>query len=373
VLNGAGLLMIGGQNSFGPGGYAGTPIEKALPVLVGDVSAVQEKTQFVPRLTDEGARHPAMEGLAEWFGDAQTAPERHLPPLRGNVVVTSARTGASVLLIHPGRLGPDGSDQIVLATQRYGKGLSAAFTADTTYLWYLPLRAMGQDSPYNRFWGQLVRWLANQDVRNRQRGPGVDALLNKSVYSLGESVRVRAMVRDEKGDATRYAQVSLVVKSRDGSDEQQIGLTPVDTRTGLYEATIPTPAKGEWTVELSATKDGRELGRANLAFSVIPPAEEMLKLAANGQLLAAIAEQTGGFHYPLAQLPALIEQLIRTNPPAAQAVQQTIPLANVVRAVGAITGRVPQWERKYDLPTQGLLVIALLAAEWILRRRWQLP
>ena len=29
---GGGLVMIGGPNSFGPGGYAGTPVEKALPV-----------------------------------------------------------------------------------------------------------------------------------------------------------------------------------------------------------------------------------------------------------------------------------------------------------------------------------------------------
>ena len=61
----------------------------------------------------------------------------------------------------------------LLATQLYGQGRSAAFTLDTTYLWYLPLRGMGQDSPYNLLWGQLVRWLAGQDVRNRQRGAGM--------------------------------------------------------------------------------------------------------------------------------------------------------------------------------------------------------
>jgi hypothetical protein len=39
----------------------------------------------------------------------------------------------------------------------------------------------------------------------------------------------------------------------------------------------------------------------------------------------------------------------------------------------ALTGNVPHWDKKYDLPMQGMLVIALLAGEWILRRRWQLP
>lgn len=164
ISGGGGLLMIGGTNSFGPGSYANTPIEKALPVFCGDTNAPQEKNEFVPRLTGNGAAHPAMEGLAEWFGVEAKAGEKNLPPLRGNVVVPKEKSGAEVLLIHYGRPGPDGKPQIVLAVQRYGQGRSAAFTGDTTYLWYLPLRGMGQDSPYNRFWGQLARWLAGAVV-----------------------------------------------------------------------------------------------------------------------------------------------------------------------------------------------------------------
>ena len=57
---------------------------------------------------------------------------------------------------------------------------------------------MGQDSPYNRFWGQLIRWLANEDVRNRQRGPGMDVLINKTIYELGQSVRLRAWCATRK-------------------------------------------------------------------------------------------------------------------------------------------------------------------------------
>ena len=137
---------------------------------------------------------------------ARGRPRRgQLPPIRGNVVVEKPKAGASVLLTHARRPGPDGSPQIVLAVQNYGKGRSAAFTADTTYLWYLPLRGMGQESPYNRFWGQLVRWLAGADVKRRQQGPGLEAMLNRSVYELGDALSVKAAVRDERGDATRYA------------------------------------------------------------------------------------------------------------------------------------------------------------------------
>lgn len=371
VQSGAGLLMIGGQNTLGPGGYAGSPIERALPVFVGGRDAAQETTPFVPRLTDAGRVHPAMEGLAEWFDPAGP---NTLPELLGNVVVDRPKAGAQVLLVHEGRPGPDGQPQIALAVQQYGQGRSAVFTADTTYKWYLPLRGMGQDSPYNRFWGQLVRWLAGADVKDRQKGAGLEALLNKSLYQLGESVQVRAMVRDERGDATRYAQVTAAIKSLDEPDTppQQLPMSPSDGRTGMYDLTIPHPSKGQWEVEIVATKDQVELGRQVLRFSVIPPADEMLKLAANPALLADIANGTGGFHYPLAQLPTLIDQLIRQDETAVQAEQRTVPIHNIVRLAMAAVGYTPDWPRRYDLPMQGMFVVGLLTCEWVLRRRWQL-
>lgn len=370
VQGGGGLLMVGGQNSLGPGGYKDTAIEKALPVFVGELNAPQEKTPFVPRLTADGATHPAMDGLVDWLGTSAT---KKLPDLRGNVVVPKAKSGAQVLLIHEGKAGADGNPQIVLATQRYGQGRSAACTVDTTYLWYLPLRAMGQDSPYNRFWGQLVRWLANSDVRNRDRGPGLEALLNKNVFQLGESVRVRAMVRDDKGDATRFAQVSLAMAKMDGSASKTLSLAPAESRTGMYDVTIDAPDKGDYTLTLTAGKDGKELGRETLKFAVITPADEMLKLAANPELLKTIANSTNGYYYELPQLGTLVSELIRTTAGDTGLKQRTVPLHNIVRATAAATVGDPGWAKKYDLPLQGMLAVLLLGGEWFLRRRWQLP
>ncbi len=372
VAEGKGLLMIGGQNSFGPGGYGDTPVERALPVFAGTRQAAQEKTPLVPQLTSEGLTHPAMEGMEEWFGGPGKPPSKQLPPLLGYVVVPKAKSGAAVLLRDAAKAG-GGQGPIILAVQNYGKGRSAAFTADTTYRWYLPLRGMGQDSPYNRFWGQLVRWLGGADVRNRQRGAGLEALLNKNRYRLGENVVVRAMVRDERGDATRYAQVQLLLRPAGGAEPKQIPLQPVEAHSGMYQAIIEHPEKGDWTMELTANREGKELGRQPLAFTVIPPADEMLKLAANPQLLSEISQASGGFHYSLSQLPQLIEQLIRTDTASAQARQQSVPLANLFRVIPSLFGHVPHWEQRYDLPMQGALALLILAGEWILRRKWQLP
>jgi uncharacterized membrane protein len=369
VSGGGALIMLGGQNSFGPGGYKDTPIERALPVMVGDLNSPQEKQEFVPRLTADGLVHPTMQGLSDWFGTGNKPGTKDLPPLRGNVVVAGAKSGAQVLLTHPDRLGPDGKPQIVLAVERYGKGRSAAFTVDTTYLWSLPLYGMGQDSPYNRLWGQLIRWLAGTDVRNRERGAGLEGLLNKNNYQLGENVHIRAMVRDEHGDATRYAQVSVKLQHVGEVAQQSLSLNPVDSHLGMYDLVIPHPDRGDWVMNLIASKDGKLLGTERLKFTVIPPDDEMLKLAANPKLLAAIAAATHGSSYELAGLPTLLDSLTKGMP---KEQQQSVPLYNVLAAALTLTGHTPPWPPTANLPIEGLLVFALLAAEWILRRRWQL-
>jgi uncharacterized membrane protein len=370
---GGGLLMLGGQGSFGPGGYAGTPIEKALPVFAGPTADAQDTERFVPRLTASGLGSPILDGLDDWFGVGDRPGVKQLPPLNGNVVVGRPKSGAEVLMVHQDRPGPDGQPQVVLATQRYGQGRSAAFTVDTTYLWFLPLRGMGQDSPYNKLWGQMIRWLAGQDVRDRGRGAGLNALLNKSVYPLGESVKVRAQVRDERGDATKFAQASVTVTHDGQPKADTYALSPAEGQPGMYSMVLPSPTKGSYAAEVVATKDGKELGRQTLKFDVLPPDDEMTRVAANPQLLTAIANQTHGYHYDLGQFPQLIEQLIRSDPTTGTLQQRAVPLDDFVGAAASLVTAQPLWPARYDLPVQGLLMVALLIGEWVLRRRWQLP
>ena len=236
----------------------------------------------------------------------------------------------------------------MLAVERYGKGRSAAFTVDTTYLWDLPLYGMGQDSPYNRLWGQLIRWLAGTDVRNRQHGAGVEGLLNKTIYQLGESVRLRAMVRDDHGDATRYAQVSLTLKTDAAARMSRPWASIPWNRTSACTTwSSPTRTRATGSMELKAMKDGKELGHESLKFTVIPPADEMLKIAANPKLMGDIAEATHGSACELAGLPALLDELIRGDKHAPVARQVSVPLHNFIRAALAFTGRARSGARAW--------------------------
>ncbi|MGA2232102.1 MAG: glutamine amidotransferase [Tepidisphaeraceae bacterium] len=378
VSDGGGLLMIGGEKNFGAGGYKDSPLEEALPVFVGGLDAGQDKEEFVPQMTPEGAAHPALEELGDWLPLLGKKAAQALAPLKGNVVVAGPKSGAQVLLVHPGSLGPDGKPQIVLAVQQYGNGRSAAFTADTTNVWFRQFRDQGQESAYNRFWGQLIRWLAGQDVRKREKGAGIEALLNKSVYPFGESAKLRVIARDEHGDTTQYATVTATLSGGGRDKPEQLPATPSDSQPGEYQVILPPPGEaglkpGEYALDVSATKDNAPLGKQTLKFSVIPPEDEMLKLAANPKQMEEIATETGGYYRPLAEFPDLLDTLIQTDPAAGQVVQHTVPLSNTLRLVFAWTGHDLPWPPHSDLPAQGALVVVLLAGEWVMRRKWQLP
>ncbi|MGN6367191.1 MAG: hypothetical protein ACTHN5_02910, partial [Phycisphaerae bacterium] len=67
VREGAGVLMIGGQNSFAPGGWGKTALAKVLPVSLESVAPAQINTKFVPELTAEGRVHAIFGGIAGYF------------------------------------------------------------------------------------------------------------------------------------------------------------------------------------------------------------------------------------------------------------------------------------------------------------------
>ena len=93
VRQGAGLLMLGGYHSLGPGGYGQTPLGQALPAILGGKDIGQATDAFWPVLTPEGDRHPIFANIGEFFptqaGDAKTA---GLPALDG---CTRGRQGAA--------------------------------------------------------------------------------------------------------------------------------------------------------------------------------------------------------------------------------------------------------------------------------------
>jgi len=360
VSDGGGLVMLGGRNSFGPGGYGGTDVEAALPVEAGPRSVAQETAPFLPRLTAVGENHPILSGIAGYFpgpaGRAKDAKLANLPELRGCVVVRRAKPAAAVLAVHPTRRNEFGP-LAVLVVQRYGAGRSVAFTADTTWQWYLPMRALGGDSPYARFWGQMIRWLAGVETKTRQAGSAAMLRLERTYARLGAGpVKLLARVRDEQGRPAAAGRIfcQIVGEKPAAAEGEIIPLVPA-AGPGLFQADWTPAAAGKYVVKLKAVgPDGQAYGTDELSVNVIAAGTETERLARDDKLLQGIATASGGQFVDISALPDLLDKLIGHRQ--------------------AITGPPPPRRiyRLYNFPVLFVLFAALLTGEWLLRRMWQL-
>lgn len=358
VNDGKALLMLGGRNSFGPGGYEGTPVGAALPVVCGPRSQPQETTAFVPQLTAAGLASPVFAGLADYFHTPARKPLKPLPELLGCVSLTGPRPGADVLAIHPTRRSPDGaSPLVVLAVQSYGAGRSAAFAADTTWKWYLRLRSLGADSPYDRFWGQLIRYLAGVEKKDKQQAVSVLARLASGYIRQGQKFKILAQVKDADGRPADDAAVTATLAAEGKDKPVEVALEPSAAGAGLYEAAPTADADGRFTVTVKAAdKQGQALGADALPLIVAPHSQEAERLARDTATLKAVAAARDGRYAELAALPDVVNELIQRK----QA--RLLP----PMYIGA---------RQFDLYNFTLLFlvfVGLLTAEWLLRRSWQL-
>ena len=367
VEGGGGLLMLGGHNSFGPGGFAGTDVEAALPVFPGPRGQPQETTPFLPLLTAEGRRHPILDGVADYLaGPGATKPKpglARLPDLLGCVAVVGAKPGASVLAVHPTKSN-EGGPLIVLAVQSFGAGRSAAFTADTTWEWFMPLQGLGEESPYRLFWGQMVRWLANAQAKSRSGSASLVLRLGASCVRVGTDLKVTARVLDEKGKAAATATVTCTVEP---AVEPAVAGTaappPIHLLSksggGLFEETWRPAKDGKYVLRATAVDpDGAALASDELPLTVTAASTELDVLARNEALLRTIADSTGGRYADVSALPEIVDQIVARQ------------------KILAPPDPKPRIHPSYDshLPFSLFFLgfVALLTGEWLLRRNWQL-
>lgn len=358
VNDGGGLLMIGGHNSLGPGGYGQTDLETALPVVVGSRRQAQETTPLVPQLSAAGRVHPIFEGIAGYFGgpDGQKPDPKlpALPELRGCVTVVSAKPAAQVLAVHPMRSNENGP-LVVLAVQPFGAGRSAVFAADTTSQWFMKLSGLGVDSPYDRFWGQMVRWLANADTRSRSTASSLVLRLERTCVSAGQPVRVVARLRDGKAQPPSSAVLGCRLTPSDGQGPPEDLTLAYHSGAGVYETTFTPRATGKFLLQASASDaQGQALGADELALTVLEASAETQQLSRNDALLGRLAEVSGGRLAELTGLPELVDQLI------ARSRARSTPQAK------------PRLVRLYHFPLLFVAFAVVITGEWLLRRRWQL-
>jgi uncharacterized membrane protein len=345
VRDGAGLIMLGGYHSLGPGGYAYTPLGKVLPVAPGNRDIGQATDPFLPTLTPDGTRHPIFANIAGFFPTEQGPPKTPgLPMLDGCTKVESARPGATVLA----KLMAENGAMPVLAVQPLDKGRTAVFSGDTTRKWQQGPKAMNQESPYLRFWGQMVRWLAGRAAAF-EAGANLTATLDKAYYEPEEGIRILATVRDKEGQAAGNAKVTAKVTGP-GGKASSVALSPEPGAAGRYDAVFDPTAPGTYQFEVSAKLGDETLTTDKLAAEVGRQNLEFEKLDLDDKLLSRLATYTKGRYLHISSADLLLDQLDRSRRSRSEFVE----------------GRL------YSPPLFWTLFVGIMSLEWMLRRKYQL-
>jgi len=328
------VLTLGGLSAYGPGGWAGAALADLLPFAVRpEHGQVAGPVPF--RLTPEGREHFVFRRDEE-----EAAPTvDDLPPLSGANAVGDLRPGARLLA-----QAPDGAP--LLAVREFGEARVASATVDTTWRWALAPEETGGPETHRRLWRRLVLWLARRDGRPRD-----------DLWVMTD--RTRYVIIDR--DRPPVAEVTVGVK---GDERPRVRIEgPAALDVSLGQRSVGSPNRSEWrgtallrepgdyrvVVEVSA--DG-ETKRAETSVTVGEQDFELVDLLADADRLGRIAEAGGGTCQPLDRLPDLLARLARSLEPRQAPAERHVSLAG---------GRVFL-----------AVVVALLAAEWVLRRRWGL-
>jgi uncharacterized membrane protein len=308
VLDGRGLLMMGGYHSFGPGGYAGTSLEEVLPVRM---SRNQRQEFDAPLRTDMHleeplALRPAMDHyitrLGEGEGAALDAVWEQLPKLRGANRFGRLKDSAMVLLESEER------DPLLVAGNYGGRVL--AFAGDSTYLW---IRA-GFESQHQQFWRQLMLWLASRDVAGDER---VWMRLAKRRIMSGDILHAAAGIRGAGGENVEGVRMEAMLSSPDGST-RPIPFSMQADRTqfnGSVESDFIS-AGGVYRLDVVMSKDGEEIGRESQEFDVIDIDSETVIPIADPSLVQQLADATqaaGGQLWTVPQLDRLADSMIKST------------------------------------------------------------
>ena len=337
AMRGGGLLVLGAR-SFERAGLVGTPLEEALPLDLTDrrratarmfAGAAPAANALV--LTQDGASHPATR-IAVTMEESRRRWSQ-LPPLAGVASAGSPRPGAQVLAVSNsgGELRP------LLATQRYGLGRSMIFAGEASWRWRMMLPA--NDTTHELVWRQLARWLAAGSAERIEIPP-------TSVAIPGTNETISVLVRDEEFKPIGNAEVTIRV-TEPGGQERSLPAPLANPGDGRYAASVRFDQAGVYMIAADVRRGSQSLGSAARPTLVGGSDVELSEPRLNEAVLRRIAETTGGQYLPASNasmLPDLLRQSESGNPP---------------------TEMRDLWHNAWTLA----IIVGLLAAEWIVRRR----
>jgi uncharacterized membrane protein len=333
---GGGILFLGGRFALGDGGWATSGDADLFPTFLPNAKGSFKRENATVQLTPAGAESPIVRILDDRAANVDRW--RKLPYLNDYQDPGSAKPGATVLaqMVVAGRAMP------LLVTQNYGSGKAAVLATSGTWRWQMS--AALDDPSHDLFWRQLLRWLAADSP-----GQVVASMPQQTLMDDGH-VHLTAVVRDKEFTPAANAKVSTHVIGP-GGESEIVEMVPVPNTPGTYAADWTAEKAGSYVAEVTAeqaAKGGAELGKDVVDFRREDGVAENFHTQQNRELLEKLAQETGGRYWDQSDLARLPKEISYSE--AGISVRDTKEL--------------------WDMPVVFMVLLGLMSADWLLRRKW---
>jgi len=250
--------------------------------------------------------------------------------------IRSVKPGATVLLS-----GADEKrrEQVVLASQRYGRGKALAFAVQDSWHWQMDAKIPLEDQTHENYWRQLLRWLVDGVP------DPVDVHTTADRVEPGEQVTIVAEVVDSTFVEMNDARVAAAVTGPKGSPIE-VPMQWTGERSGEYRATFTAQDRGVYSARVEASRAGKTLGSGVAQVNATPSDAEYFDATMHAARLQRIAEETGGRFYTPETVASMPEDLRYTG-----------------RGVTTVEER-----ELWHMPIVLMLLVGLVSAEWGYRR-----
>jgi Putative glutamine amidotransferase len=330
---GGGLLFLGGRFSLGDGGWGGSSLVDLLPTYLPSSRSTFHRDPATVELTAAGSDSP----ITRLMDDPAKNIDRwkKLTYLMDYQEAGTAKPGAAVLI----QMNVGARKLPLLVTQNYGRGRTAVMATSGTWRWQMS-QPLG-DTAHDVFWQQLLRWLVLDSP-----GQVMVTAANHTLMDDGH-IELSANVRDKEYMPASDAKVTAHLIGPNGISAM-LDMTPAADNPGVFHATWTADRPGSYLAEVTAEKGSQQLGSDTFPFERIDGVAENFHTLQNRELLEKLATETGGRYWRPDELSRLPNEISYSD-------------AGI---------SVRDIKELWNMPMVFLWLLLLMAAEWLLRRKW---
>ena len=347
---GGALVMVGGVDSFGDGGYSNSEVEKMLPVEISDV--YKKDVFLAAKGTVENPFRPVPVAGEENHPLLQLSPDKQknemlwktMPNLGGYNYVGRVKPGATAILQHPFDVSSFGP-RVILAVQNFGQGKVLAFTSDITPnwgQWFQEWKTPEEGWLYASFWRNAFKWLTEN--RLRRRLSPFDVTMTPADPEEHEPVEWTAYLPGMTGasEPDSAIQFEILQKEKRVRFREPAPFSNQRKMTWRLEDLAP----GDYVLRTTCFRKGQPSLSVDKPFAVHQSRVEARHLAVSSATLEKLAAESQGVVVPLAK-PRLEDALKK------------------IRKVHLRRHSTPLWHH----PVFYALVLGLLSLDWFLRKK----